>query len=341
MTRWHTRGAAMAFLFASLAEDVTARAQVPGQDPVAAEAAFAEARSLMAQGRAAEACPKLEASYALDPAVGTLLNLGDCFERIGRTASAWVRFRDAAAMAVNQNQREREAVARARAAALEPRLCRLVIKGPERSDLAVMRDQVAVARPALGIPVPVDPGPHTIEATAPGAAPFAIKVEVRPPGGGASCPPTVVVIPELPATGDAQRAAAAPAPAVKPIELGPAPGTAAPTAATARWGTAHTLGVVSVATGLVGVVVGAAFALDASSTQGKADAKCTSAGCTPEGKTLLADAGSSADIATVGFVAGTVLLATGVVLWLASPSLRAAGAPPPSATRDLRAGFRF
>ena len=63
-------------------------ASAQGHDPVAAEAAFAEARALMQKGRFDEACPKLEASLSLDPALGTLLNLGDCYEKVGKTASA-------------------------------------------------------------------------------------------------------------------------------------------------------------------------------------------------------------------------------------------------------------
>lgn len=334
------RGAATLLVLASLASPLTVRAQV-AHDSVAAEAAFAEARALMGQGRFAEACPKLEASYQLEPAVGTLLNLGDCFERVGRTASAWIRFRDAAAMAATQGQREREGVARQRAAALEPRLCRLVIKegARPRADLAVTRDGAPVARAALGIPVPVDPGAHTVEATAPGSSPFAAQIEVRPPGGGGACPTAVVEIPELaPGAGaGGTGGAAAAAPALKPIDLGPEPpprsappssaspdaGSSAGSSGGGGWRTIHTLAVVSAAGGLVGLGLGTAFALDGSSTQSDADARCTSAGCTPEGKALLADAGASADVATVGFITGAALLATGAVLWIASPSLRA------------------
>jgi hypothetical protein len=95
--------------------------------------------------------------------------------------------------------------------------------------------------------------------------------------------------------------------------------------------------VVSAAGGLVAIGVGTAFGLSAASTKSDADAECTSAGCTAAGKSLLADAGSSADVATVGFVVGGVLLATGAVLWITSPSLRASS----MLGRDLHAGIRF
>ncbi len=68
-------------------------------DQAKAEALFGEGRRLLAASRFAEACPKFVESQRLDPAIGTQLNLGDCYEKTGRTASAWAVFRDAAAEA--------------------------------------------------------------------------------------------------------------------------------------------------------------------------------------------------------------------------------------------------
>ena len=59
------------------------------EDSVAvAEHLFQEARVLVERGDYAAACPKLEASQKLEPAVGTQFNLADCYEHVGRTASA-------------------------------------------------------------------------------------------------------------------------------------------------------------------------------------------------------------------------------------------------------------
>src|SRR5260221_11014313 len=71
----------------------TAHAQ---NDPVAARTLFDEGRKLLADGKYDAACPKLEESQRLDPGTGTLFNLADCWEQIGRTASAWARFLEGA-----------------------------------------------------------------------------------------------------------------------------------------------------------------------------------------------------------------------------------------------------
>jgi len=290
----------------------SARAQA--HDTAAAEAAFAEARTLMRQGKYAEACPRLEASFTLDPALGTLMNLSDCFERTGRTASAWVRYREAAAMAVQQGHREREAIARERIAALEPGLCRLVIRTEHGPSLSVLRDGKVVDRAALGLPVPVDPGAHTAVAKA-GGGEFTAAVDVQAPAPGASCALTTVEIPVLLA---GEQTAAPPAPAPDPDVGPPRP------SASSSWRTSHTLAVVAASAGVVALGVGTVFTLKAAGQKSDGDALCTSAGCTPEGQSLLRDAGASADIATVTVVVGAALVATGAILWLTSPSLRPA-----------------
>jgi hypothetical protein len=89
------------------------------------------------------------------------------------------------------------------------------------------------------------------------------------------------------------------------------------------WRATHTLAVASAGVGVIAAGVGAVFALKASSTKSDADAACTAAGCTQRGHDLMIDAGHAADVATVTLVTGAVLLATGIVLWIASPSLRA------------------
>jgi hypothetical protein len=103
----------------------TAHAQT--SQSAAAEALFEAGREQIASGELDEGCRKMEASQKIDPAVGTLLYLGDCQERLGRTASAWAAFREAASLARLSGQPQREEIATTRAAALEPRLSRVKV----------------------------------------------------------------------------------------------------------------------------------------------------------------------------------------------------------------------
>ncbi|MET0410768.1 MAG: hypothetical protein ABW217_05710 [Polyangiaceae bacterium] len=150
-----------------------------GSDPATARALFAEGRKLMAEKKYEDACPKFEESLRLDHGMGTQFNLAFCWEQQGRTASAWATFLDVAAAARAAGQSEPEAAARDRASALEPKLSRLTIKVPAPVEsLEVTRDEVAVGRAAWGSAVPVDPGTHTLKASAPGKKPWQQQVSV-------------------------------------------------------------------------------------------------------------------------------------------------------------------
>src|SRR5262249_37857478 len=57
-----------------------------------ANALWAEGRRLMAAGETVQACAKFETSLAIIPKLGTRLNLANCYEALGRIASAWSAF---------------------------------------------------------------------------------------------------------------------------------------------------------------------------------------------------------------------------------------------------------
>ena len=71
-------------------------AQPPAARPSPAMVAFEEGRALLEAGKYEEACAKFTASITDDPdAPGTLLNLGLCNEKLGRTATALAWYRKA------------------------------------------------------------------------------------------------------------------------------------------------------------------------------------------------------------------------------------------------------
>src|SRR5437764_5986851 len=95
----------LAFIFAHVG-----RAQ-DGMTKATAEALFEDGKRLASAGEYAAACPKFAASQKLDPAVGTALNLADCYEKLGRTACAWAEFRSAEAGARSIGSKDREELA--------------------------------------------------------------------------------------------------------------------------------------------------------------------------------------------------------------------------------------
>lgn len=138
---------------------VCAQTSPPANDRVAAEALFEEGRSLVAAGKVAEACPKFADSQRLDPAPGTLLNLASCWEKLGRTASAWVTYREAASAANALGRSDYVATAQRHADSLAPKLARITVNVPQAIDgLELRRDGAIVSSIQWGQAVPVDPG---------------------------------------------------------------------------------------------------------------------------------------------------------------------------------------
>src|SRR5439155_2189897 len=96
------------------------------RDATTGEALFRAGRAAADKGDFATACPKFEESNHLDPALGTVFNLADCDEHIGKIASAWQLFREVAQRLPGGD--DRIGIANGRASALEPRLPKLILK---------------------------------------------------------------------------------------------------------------------------------------------------------------------------------------------------------------------
>jgi len=287
-----------------------------GGSRAAAEALFNQGRELMTAGKFGEACPKFEASQQLDPGLGTMLNLAECYEKTGRTASAWAEYREAIPLARAAGSKARLDLATERAQALQERLSTLTIRaisGEDDNDahLEVRRDGVAVQQAELGAPIPVDPGEHVVEAVAPGRQPWSSKVQVAGDAAKVS-----VEIPKL----QAEAAAPSSAPTVTT-----APSNAPPPADSSSGSAQRTTAWVLGGAGVVSVGLGAFFGLSASSKWSDAKGKCSDYpyGCSSEANDLRHSANSSATVSTVAFVAGGALLATGVILYLTAPSQKA------------------
>lgn len=147
-------------------------------NPAAAESLFQEAEKLEGAGSYELACGKYAESQRLDPGLGTLLHLAQCYENAGKTASAWGRYSEAMELAVRAGD-QRSEIARKRADKLAAMLSKLTISVTPQSQvagLAVARDGVAVGAAQWNLAIPVDPGQHVVVASAPGYLPAQIKI---------------------------------------------------------------------------------------------------------------------------------------------------------------------
>ncbi|HZO15074.1 MAG TPA: hypothetical protein VFB62_17480 [Polyangiaceae bacterium] len=152
------------------------------RDPAAAQTLFEQALQLRDDGKLEEACVKFAESQRLDPQLGTLFNLADCYARTGKTASAWAAYVELEGQARPRND-PRADVAKKRAEELKPNLSAMRIEVPEPVEgLEVKRDDVVVGKAQWGEPVPVDPGAHHLRASAPGYKPWEQNVTLDPDG---------------------------------------------------------------------------------------------------------------------------------------------------------------
>jgi hypothetical protein len=289
-----------------------------------AEELFSEGRRLLDQGKLAEACDKLAQSQRLDPSAGTLLNLADCHEKRGQTASAWLAFKEAARAALDRNRHDWVRLAEKRAAGLEPRLSRLTIFVPEESKvegLQLFVDGAPLDRELVGQPLPLDPGKHVVEARAPGrlGASFDVVMDRESAAESLSIPPLAL------APGGSAAVDAGPEPAPAPQADDP------PKSTTSSPSPQRTIGFAVGGAGLAGLTVSAITALLARSAVKDARGECPTypifdpGVCTARAADRNDAARSFAATSTVTAIAGGALLAAGAVLVLTAPSGRAVG----------------
>lgn len=276
-------------------------------EKAAAEALFQEGTTLMAQQKYAAACAKFEASQAIESGLGVKLWLADCYDREGRTASAWALFSEAAALAHQSGQTEREHAASERGADLERRLSKLALKAPAvglPAGVSVTLNGVAIPDASLGSALPVDPGPQRIVFEAAGYRTLTLEAQV--PAG-----PSSIAL-EVPALTPAPEATRVPVAADTPHHAGPKPGA-----------TQRTLGWALGGLGVLSFAGSGVLALRAHSLDQQSHAHCLvdePNACDAEGASLRGQASTYGNVATGAFVAGAALTTTGIVFLLTAPN---------------------
>jgi hypothetical protein len=269
----------------------TVRGQTASPDVEAIAAAqFERGLTAMNAGELDIGCPALAESVRLDPRAGAIFTLAECEARWQKWASAYAHYEEYLAryarMTPEQQrpQQERFTLATRRRAEISPKVPRMAVELPPGTrDVTVRRDGIELGPASLGVPLPVDPGPHEIVVARHGR--FA-RTHANV-GVGA----TMRVVANVP---DADAPPRAPAPS-----------------RTSPW---RTEGWLLVAAGGIGVGVGTTFGLFAMDRTSTIHAHCVGNACDAEGKAEADDAKRDATISTVAFVFGGAALAAGALL---------------------------
>jgi hypothetical protein len=288
-------------------------------DKGAAESLFQEARRLLKEGRVDDACPMFAESHKADPSFGALANLAQCHKQQQKTASAWAEFKEAATMARSAGDDEKAAQADAFAAELEPTLSKVTIVVAQPVEgLSVKRDGIEVSSATFGHAVAVDPGPHKVEASAPGHETWSTSVTL----GASADRQTVQVPPLVPGVSDV------------PVEEGGGGPVGGPDSAGGSDGV-FLAGLVLGSVGVVGLAVGTVTGIVASGKKSEIEDECPETA--PGSNAFVCPAGSEsassraesaktpANISTIGFIAGGALTLAGLVMVVASPTVSGGG----------------
>jgi hypothetical protein len=154
----------------------------PAVDPKIAKAdeLFTEGRALLASNLL-QACAKFVESLQYNPAaIGTLLNVALCDEKLGRVASAVAKFSEARDRAKEQGLSEHVRAAEEHILALEPSIPHVAITLTEQlPETTILIDDALVAQDAIAN-VPVDPGERVIVVSAPARLPYRTKLVFAP-----------------------------------------------------------------------------------------------------------------------------------------------------------------
>jgi len=281
------------------------------QEVAGARAAATNGLKAFEAGRYADALDLFKRAESLVHAPTHLLYLARSHAKLGQLVEAQEVYnkisREKLADGAPDAFKDAQAKANEELAALQPRIPSLTIKlkGEGAEGVVVTMDDVEVPAALVGVPHPVNPGPHQLVATGNGVKSQPASVTLAE-GGNESIELTLEPAPD----------------AVAPTAEGSA---AIDTSAPPSGGNGMRIGAyVGLGVGVVGLAAGTVFALSAKSKFDDAAALCNLPGgeCPANRKgdiEKLDDDGKSAKtMATIGFVVGGLGLATGVTLLVLS-----------------------
>ncbi|MGC4091584.1 MAG: hypothetical protein QM756_27625 [Polyangiaceae bacterium] len=318
----------------------------------AARALATEGATAFNEGRFKEAADFFARAESLVHAPPHLLFLARSYAKLGqfvRARETYIKItKEQVAGNAPQAFRDAQTSAQDELRAVEPKIAKLTIQvvgGQDAQNLSVTVDGAVVPPVLIGVPQPVDPGEHRVEAVATGkrARPQtvalrdgergAVNLQLEPDAGAAPAPPVAAAA----TPGAAAATPGAAAPAVGEPGAVPPPGQPAPAPAESGGGSngMRIGGYVATGVGAVALTVGVIFTLKGSSKRGEATDLYDTCGKTCDLATRqkindLDDQGTKAyRVGVAGLVVGGLAAGTGIALLVMSPKQESS--TPPSA----------
>jgi hypothetical protein len=314
----------------------TARAEdASAAETAAARALAVDGLKLAQANNCAEAVPKLERAEKLYHSTVVSIRLGECYVGLGKLVEGTELLRKA----LREPQPSEPAPALAKALeraqkvldTAKPRIAGLTIKVAAVQDMGVKIDGSLVPGALIDTEIPVDPGEHAVEVTAPGFIKSSSRVTV---GEGEKRSMTLTLsrdpnaaVPTPPATGKQPPEPARPVPSAAQ-EPAAAPSTPPP----AERAPNRTAAYVALGVGAAGLATGGVLGLMALQRHGELKDSCPNNVCAPEKQDDLDGARKLGNVSTIAFAVGGAGVALGTVLFFT--------ATPSSADHAARASAR-
>jgi hypothetical protein len=308
-----------------------AQDQPSASDVALARSLGLEGVHLAEAGNCASAIDKFQRAEALYHAPTILVRLGECQVATGKVVVGTENLQRVVREQLPPKAPKAFTDAQVRAqksldAAL-PKVAKLKIhvEMPPGVRPLVKVDGEPLSLAALDVDRPADPGPHQIEASAPGFK--TAKTETSLPEGGSGAA-TLRLEPDAAAGGPPPGMAPYPPGAMAPgpqqsppPNYGPPPPMMAP--APEQKGSSKTLGFVLIGVGGAGVAVGSiagGIALNLKSALDKPGVCSPKSNCNPTAQSDIDKMNTAATVSTVGFAVGGGALAAGIIVLLTSKS---------------------
>lgn len=261
---------------------------------------------------------KLEKAYRILKVPSLGLWSARALVKVGKLVEAGERYLEVTRLTIQGGdtgvQKQAQADAQSELDALGQRIPSVVVQveGADASTVSITLDGEAISNALVGEKRPVDPGAHHVEGTR-GAD--HVSVDVKVAEGGSS--PAVLHFSAETSAGAVPAAAAG-------AEIQPPPGAAQPIEDHVSAGSAsplRTAGFVALGVGGAGLVLGGITGVVALGKHSslKDDGACSDLHCNASESSQVNSYNSMRTVSSIGFIAGGVIAATGLVLVLTAP----------------------